>query len=171
MLRKTFLIAIPILAFAPSSEAASPAVGDFAEYSITVTSPGSGDQTSTESMSIIGYDQATNQFEVEVTTKEAGSPPVTTTAWRPAHSFLPNPSLDLLGAGCSRGGGTIESIQTPAGAIQACGFHPGKKGSEIRARNATWVGTVPFGLVKLEWVNELDQTRTTKVLTKFGSKK
>jgi hypothetical protein len=146
----SFLLAT---SFASSSALASPAVGDYAKYAGKM-----GETAFTQEVTLTGFDAAANTFEQKTVNTWAGEEPQTLISSEDAANLPTEAQIEETLAKCAELGGTPESVQVAAGAFDTC------KLPQNDGHDWTWVGKVPFGVVKADFSQE-DGSRWVYELT------
>lgn len=116
---------------------ATPAVGDYSKFKLTVSN---GQQTVVGSYeaAIIGEDEFS--FKLSTTTAFPGQPAQHAEQSVTPDQLIADSDIMAILTDCSQYGGKLEHIEVPAGKYYTCAL-PTENGM-------LWLGKVPFGLVK-----------------------
>lgn len=147
------VLLLPLLSYA------GPAVGDTAEYSITITANGQN-SSGTQVVQLVAYDSAQDKFQQQITTT-ISSGTKTEQAWVTS-AVLRASTIQAVGPKlCETFGGKIETANVPAGIFITCNRPVGTSSSSGNG----WYGSVPMGLVRLD--SKLSGTEIKKQLTNY----
>ncbi|MEQ1876935.1 MAG: hypothetical protein ABL958_09840 [Bdellovibrionia bacterium] len=133
-----------LITLASTVALAMPAVNDSASYDITFTQGGQT-LTGTQDLVITAYNQATKLYTVKSTVTFNGQTQVKESQ-TPAEKLLSDAAAEQLMAKCSEQGGAVTQVTVGAGTLAACAVPVNENG----ATGTLYLGTVPFGLIKME---------------------
>lgn len=125
------------LVFATMAQA-SPAVGDYSKFVLTITNAQVSLVGSYEA-AIIGLDG--EAFKMSTTTTFPNSPADYNEESVTADRLASDADIAAILSGCRQFGGKLEKVTVPAGTFNTCAL-PTEDGGTI------WIGQVPFGVVK-----------------------
>jgi len=152
------LLAIAIFVLSSSAALATPAVGDYAVFSGTVTK---GTQVTTirDEMELVSYDQTTNQFTEKITeTTPAGT--TSGSQQVDATKLLTDSTIAQILQTCASFGGVPASVTTAIATFNTCALPV-----DGNSKGTVWVGAVPFGIVQMDLTDVASGQRSQAIVT------
>ncbi len=155
-MKKLFVLASMLLSI---SAMATPKVGDYAEFNLTITNT-NGSLPGSFSLEITKFDDASKNYTVKTTVQLQGQDaPQVQEDQQAESSFLNDAAIDNVLADCAGAGGTAEQVVVPAGPFNSCKFPQNDD-----ANNTTgfvWIAKSSFGFVKLEQTDNTNHMTQT----------
>ncbi|WP_413289735.1 hypothetical protein [Bdellovibrio sp. HCB337] len=140
---KTILMSLASL-FLATAALATPAVGDYAKYNVTI-SQGNQKMSLIAEQTITAFDQAANQYTVQTTYNYNGQSQIDS-AQKPADEFVSDAMAKDIIANCASYQGTLEQVTVPAGKFNSCKLPTSDGNGGTGSINL--VAGVAFGIVK-----------------------
>lgn len=139
---------------------ATPKVGDFANYALTMQN---GGNSMNLNLSREILSQSGNSFVVRQIIQLPDGQQQTSESTEDASNFLSDATIEGLLTNCASAGGTMQSIAVPAGNFETCAV-PFSNDAE---NGTVWIGRVSLGMVQIQTTSKEDGTVTNGQLTSF----
>lgn len=134
-----------VLFLAANAQASMPSVNDVSHLVGTYTSQGKTLPTDLK-LSVLSFDAASQTYMVQQVYSLAGSVAQDEQKPTSAAEMISDAFINDVLTNCMSYGGTIEQITVAAGSFQTCRL----TSNDSSSSSITWVGYVPFGIVKAE---------------------
>ncbi|MCO5141992.1 MAG: hypothetical protein M9962_02755 [Oligoflexia bacterium] len=155
-------LAVLLATLISANAMATPKVGDYAKFDAVAQKDGQSMGLTIE-LAITNYNQSNNQYlQKQVITISGGQSQVSED-WKPADDFLSDATINAVLNNCAQAGGTLQTVQSPAGLFNACAV-PFDNQEE---RGTAWITAVPFGIVKMESYSKTEGLTITSVLSSY----
>jgi hypothetical protein len=140
---------------------ATPKVGDYAAFDLTITT--SSGQTAQGTLEReITQNNGTQFLERQVVTV-AGQAPQTSENWQDASNFLDDSTIDAILGNCAAAGGNPQTISVPAGSYTTCAIDFDNNES----KGTVWVGKVSLGVVRIDSFDKANSVTVSGLLRSF----
>jgi hypothetical protein len=138
---KSLVVALAVTLLAPAVFAI-PAVGDYAKYTLTMTTNGT-QVVGTLETSLTAYDQASDSYSEHVVVTDQNGNAFPQDQVVPSANLISDVVLANLATECVPAGGTMGSTVVAAGTFATCNIPVTTNGT-----GNVWLGAVPFGIIQ-----------------------
>lgn len=148
MIRSAFVLAAALVSV---SAYATPRVGDYAAYDVSIALNGQTMQATLQ-QELVQHDATQNQFLQRQTIDIPGQQQQVEDSWTPASDFLDDATIEAILGNCAAANGTPQTITVPAGTFDTCAVKFENEGSTGTA----FITKVPFGAARVDSVRKED---------------
>jgi hypothetical protein len=153
-------VSVLALALVSASAYATPKLGDFAQFDLTISLDGQ----SAQGEMVQEIVQANGEKFLERNTVNIpGQAPEVTENWKPASEFMDDATIDAILANCADAGGSLQNVSVPAGTFTTCALNFDNEES----RGTAWVAKVPFGVARLQSTIKANNVTVDALLRSF----